>query len=258
MILRVVLIVMAATAISLGLVLLARVTRRTDRMRGTGDVETAYITAVATLYGIFIAFMIFAVWNRYNESLEATDIEASTMAEMYQLAGGLSEPTRDDLRKLSLEYGRSVVDDEWAAMRRGHASRRTQDVVERTWELLNGPNTAHTDPVQRDHLLTAWSRLTDQRRERLLRAYTGLNEYAYALLVIGGLITLGLACVFTVDDFWTHLLKASTLGCIIGLMLVTIWVLDHPFSSHVRLQPTPFVRVLDTLPLHSNVPHKPL
>lgn len=245
---RVILVLIAATTISVALVLLARTTQKRHKLCGTEDVETAYITAVTTLYGIFIAFMIFTVWTRYNEALEATDVEASGVAQVYQLAGALPQPARRDLRDLCVDYARSVVRDEWPAMRHGVRSQRTQDVVQKIWSFLNNLSRSDTDSVTRDHLLTTWTTVADQRRLRLLRTYTGLTGYAYALLIVGGVITLGLASIFTVDDIRSHVIKASALGSIITLMLVTIWGLDHPFSSEVRLQPTAFTRVLSGLP----------
>lgn len=244
---QVLVVVAITTLLSVALVLLARVTWGRHRMRGTQDVETAYITAVSTLYGIFIAFMIFTVWTRYNEAREATSAEADTVAEIYRTAGGLPEPMRGSLQKLMIEYGHSVVDHEWGAMLHGLPSRRTEAVVRKIWAQFDTMPDQVRDSVLRDHLLTSWTRMTDLRRERLLRASTGLSEYAYALLIIGALINLGLACVFTVDDIGTHVLKAAALGTMIGVMLVAIWGLDHPFRSRVRIAPAAFVHVLEML-----------
>ena len=240
--------VIIATLCTLGLVLLSRATHKRHCMHGTDDVETAYITALSTLYGIFIAFMIFTVWIKYNDARTGVAAEANMVAEAYRLSGGLPQPMRARMKDLMLEYAHSVVDHEWETMRSGELSMDTERVVVRVWNELNrmGPDNVKDD-VLRDHLLTAWSKITDTRRLRQQWCSTGLNEYAYALLVVGGLIALAIACLFTVDDFWTHALKACALGSMIALMLVAIWGLDHPFQSNVRLTPEPFTHMLQRL-----------
>ena len=61
-VIRILLAIAVSTAFTLALVLLARATRKQHCLRGTPDVEPTYITTVGTLYGIFVAFMIFTVW----------------------------------------------------------------------------------------------------------------------------------------------------------------------------------------------------
>jgi len=244
-VLRVLMAIAASTVLTVALVLLARVTRKRHRMRGTPDIEPTYITTVGTLYGIFIAFMIFTVWNQYNDARQAIEKEANAVVDVRRLARGLSEPNRERVRQASMDYARSVVNDEWPAMAHGRPSLRTERISVRMWTLLvTNANYSPTDSLLRDHILYAWKDVMDLRRLRLLSASSGITGYAYALLIIGALITVGLACLFTVDDLPTHVLKAGSLAAIIALMLVTIWGLDHPFSSNVRIQPIAFTRAM--------------
>ena len=257
-VLRVFVAVGVATLFSIGLVFLARLTQKRHSMRGTDDVETAYVTSVSTLYGIFVAFMIFTVWNQYNEAKDAAAAEANSIAEVYQLAGGLDDPLKVRVRNLALKYAHSVIDYEWNTMRKGESSPRTQQIVNAMWILLNrmGPDIVK-DSVLHDHLLTAWSKTGDVRRLRLEWSSSGLSSPAYALLIVGGLITIGLACLFTTDDFLIHVIKASAISVMIVMMLVTIWGLDHPYSSNVRIKPIPLTRMMEMLPtvVNDSDPH---
>lgn len=241
------LVFIVALVVSLVFVGLARLTQTRHRMRGTDDVETAYVTSICTLYGIFIAFMIFTVWNRYEEARLSVTIEANTVAEVYRLAGGLQDPLRTEVKSLSMEYARSVVNDEWVTMLHGKPSPRTEAIVRRMWALFNRMPEEVKDSVIRDHMLTAWTTLADRRRMRLLWSYTGLSEYAYVVLFAGAAITIGLAAVFTVDNFGTHLVKATSLAAMIALMLATVWGLGHPFRGAVRLQALPFKQIITML-----------
>ena len=131
-------------------------------------------------------------------------------------------------------------------MRRGRPSPDTEGIVHHMWSLANRTTEAHDD-VLRDHLLTSYTELTDHRRTRLLWSATGLSEYAYVVLFLGALITVGMSAIFIVEDFRTHFLKAAALAAMIGIMLATVWVLGHPFRGAVGLEPTPFVEVIERL-----------
>lgn len=243
---RILVLVCVWVLLTCGLVLVARATYKRHNIRGTDDVETAYVTAMATLYGIFIAFMIFIVWNKYKDVRDSVASEANKLRECYWLAGGLDSPAGDHVRGLVTQYARSVIHDEWDTMTSGRPSARTQGVIDAAWNELNvmGRDAAN-DSVVRDHLLSAWSDVTELRQLRLERASAGLAPMAYALLILGGLITIGLACLFTVDNLATHVIKAAALGSVIIVMLSIIWGLDHPFRSpEVGLTPEPFVHVL--------------
>lgn len=253
---RVLLLLCMATILTVGLVLFARATYKHHQLRGTDDVETAYITALATLYGIFVAFMIFTVWTKYNAAQEAVADEANQIANIYRLAGGLDDPLKTRLQGLVIDYAHSVVNHEWNRMEDGKLSPHTQKRVGVLWKQFNlmGSDVVK-DPVLRDHLLTAWIKTTDLRRLRLEWSSTSLTRIAYALLIVGGLITLGISCLFTVDDLRTHLIKASALGCVICLMLGVIWALDHPFRrGEAHLSPEPFIAMLKWLPTTNNTP----
>lgn len=253
---RILLLLSVGTLVALGLVVLARVTYKRHGIRGTDDIEVTYVTALATLYGIFIAFMIFIVWQKYNVAQDAVEAEANKVVEFYRIAGGLDNPLKDRFHSLAIKYSGSVVEQEWDAMRSGAASPRTQQRVGEVWKQLNlmTPDTVR-DPVLRDHLLTSWSSATDFRRLRLELSATGLPTVAYALLAVGGLLTLGMACLCTNADFRVHLIKSSVLGSLIVFMLGVVFALDHPFSSAaVRVLPTPFVRTLQVL--HADEVHR--
>lgn len=242
--LRITLTVAASAIGCAGLVALARFTRNRHQMSGTKDVEQAYIAAVSTLYGIFVAFMIFTVYQRYNEAREDIAAEANAVATVYRLAEALPRPLRDPIQAVSVQYANSVARDEWPAMRRGETSARTEAIVGDMWRRLSRLDASTGLDVVNDHLLQSWTDAADLRRTRILRSGTGLSEYSYAVLIIGALITIGFASIFTVDNIWLHMLKAASLTAMICLMLVTIWALDHPFHGQLQLQPDPFIKAM--------------
>lgn len=249
--LHIILLVMLVVGLSVfatvGLVALVRVFQRgRPIVRGTADVEGVYITVLGGLYAIFVAFMIFVVWTRFYEARQRVDLEADTVAGVYNLSAGLPEPLKGRLQDASLDYARVMVRYEWRDMAEERFPRRGQELVDRMREVINatGPDTVDDD-VLRDHLLTSFDELTELRRFRLLESRTSLPGILYAGLIFGGLLTLGFAALFTVEEFWSHILKAAVLAAMISFMLLTVWMLDHPFQGSVHVDAAPFERTLE-------------
>lgn len=233
---------------SVGLVMLVRRTRRGPALRGTEDVEGIYIVAIDALYAIFIAFMIFVVWMGFDAATNTVDQEADTLVDIYRLAEALPQPLQDDTRQAAIDYANMMIDEEWPAMARVDDSQPGQVVVDRLWWLINiQAGTQVEDAVLRDRLLTELSELTDLRRYRLLQSRTRLPSVLYVVLIFGGILTVAFAAVFSVDKFVSHALKAAALAALISLMLLTIYMLDHPFGGGVRVSPDAFVQAREMM-----------
>lgn len=246
--LGVVLTILVALLLTLGVVVLIRRSRRFAAMRGTTDVEGFYVTAVAALYGIVVAFAVFVVWSRYYEAVETVHQEADALGDLYRLAAELPPPISDRLQTACLDYASYVVDVEWPRMQRNDEITRPVAVVEEMWTLINSMNPdTITDSVLRDHILSSFIQLTNLRRGRLLQSRTGLPVVIYILLIFGALITVAIASVFATDDFRSHAIKAGALATLIALLLFTIYSLHRPFQGPERVSPDAFERTLELL-----------
>lgn len=242
-----VLVVVLSILISSALVGLLRGSRIGTLMQGTGDVEGIYITVIGALYAIFIAFMIFVVWTRFDAAENSVDQEADTLVNLYRLAEELPQPLQSEMRQAVVDYAHSMIRDEWPAMAEERSSAKSQAVVERMWDVVHRMDEAAADDVIRDHVLTTISELTELRRYRLLQSQTNLPGILYAALFFGGTLTIVLAALFSVEQFWSHVLKAAVLAALTSFMLLVVWVLDHPFQGDVYVQPTAFERSLEIM-----------
>lgn len=249
-----------AIMLTLGIVILVRRSRRFPAMRGTTDVEGFYITAIAALYGIVVAFMVFVVWTRYYEALETVEHEATALGDIYQMSAALPPPFAEQMQEACLDYAEYMIDEEWERMASNTMGNRPVREVQRIWALSNAMNQQTvTDSVLRDHITTSIARLTSLRRSRLLQSRTGLPTVLYILLIFGAIITLALASVFATEDFRSHAIKAGALAALIALLLFTVHSLDRPFQGPERVTPEAFERTLDLItPEPVSLEHSPL
>lgn len=248
-----ILLIIAVVVISIfgtiGLVYLVRYHRRFyGAIQGTTDIEGIYVTVLGTLYAIFVSFMIFVVWSQYYSALNASDQEASTLVDIYELSKSLPQPLAGQLQQLCRTYAHVVIEDEWPAMARGKIDGRGGATVRRMWTILRsaGPKEV-PDSVLRDHLLTSFMSLTAFRRYRLLQSSAGLPPILYIVLIFGGMLTIVFASVFSSERFFQHVLKAGVLAAMISLMLATIWLLDYPFQGDVHVHPDAFRGALQVI-----------
>ena len=211
-------------------------------LKETNDVAGFYITIIGTLYSVILALMFFAVWDRYEKAEDQCTQEASRLIDVYQLADGMSEPYRTQVRTAARGYAEEVIQKEWPAM-------QTQRI-----DQINDNGLLHliTDinpPAAHDQALLAQvlGRVLDvegDRRMRLHKADANIPDMLWIMLILGAVVTVAFSCLFGVDSFRLHLLKASVLAATIALVLFTIWAIDDPFQGDVRVKPEAFERAV--------------
>jgi len=80
---------------------------------------------------------------------------------------------------------------------------------------------------------------------RLVAAEEGIRAVLWAVLIFGGVAAIGFTYLFGMDNTWAHRLMVFTLAAVIGLVLFTIGVLEHPFSGGVRIGTGAFNLILE-------------
>ncbi len=242
------LVVTGSTLLSALLVYLVRRHEATRKLQGTHDIEGIYISALSTLYGIFIAFMIFVVWTRYTDAREVTDMEATSLANIYRIAEALPDPLENRLQNVCVEYARTMIKDEWPAMLNERDSRQGWAVANRMWLLIaNITSNKAVDDITRDHLLSEVTNLTALRRHRLLHAVSGLPNVLDAVLILGAILVICFAAAFSSEHLVSHILKTAALTIMISAMLFTVWEIDRPFQGTIHVDPDAFQRTLQAI-----------
>src|SRR5262249_13254425 len=93
--------------------------------------------------------------------------------------------------------------------------------------------------------VTDVSSATEARSKRLEDSSSELPTPLWAVLLVGGLLTVGFTYFFGLSSFAGQAAMVGTLAAIIGLSLFVILALDLPFTGDVATRPTAMVRELD-------------
>ena len=228
-----------------GVALVQRLVPSARRQRHN-DVAGFIYAVVGVSYAVVLALVIIAVWERFSEARGTAAREASQLAEVFWLAHRMPEPDGRHIQELARSYAEVVVEEEWPLMEDGRASPRA-------WALLDDIR----EPVQ-DGLVGAEAErmlyfqahervkdLNDARRERLVIAREGLPAVMWVVLIVSGLIVVGFAYLFGLEDTTVHALMVGALAATFALALFTVAALDYPFGSGVRVGPEAFELVLE-------------
>ena len=220
------------------------------------DVAGFIYAALGVIYAVLLALVVIAVFEEFQAADETVEQEANALAEIAWLAHRVPEPEGPYIQELARSYAEEVVDNEWPLMEQGQAPLMTQ--VEQTptgWSLIDNiraslqavdPQSKAEEQIYAEGLDQV-QRLADARRMRLVAAEEGLPAVLWAVLIFGGIATVSFTYLFGLESTWAHRLMVVILAAVIGLVLFTIGVMEHPFSGGARISTGAFDLVLERL-----------
>jgi hypothetical protein len=225
-----------------------------DRRQPHNDVAGFIYAALGVIYAVLLALVVIAVWEEYDAASVTVEQEANALAEIFWLGHRLPEPEGSHIQELARSYAEEVIHKEWPLMEQGEAPLMTQ--VEQTpagWTLIDDIRASLQElqpRTQADEQLYAEGldqvqRLGDARRMRLVAAEEGIPGVLWAVLILGGVATIGFTYLFGLDNTWAHRLMVITLAAVIGVVLFTIGAMEHPFSGGARIGTGAFDLVLE-------------
>jgi hypothetical protein len=211
------------------------------------EVSGFVYAAIGVIYAVLVGFAVITVWEQYRDANTNAVQEASAAADLYRLAGGLPEPTRESVRSAVIAYSSAVIDVEWDAMEEATApSSETVAQLDALWLAMSQSNpTTPTEVAMLDESLDQLDQLSSHRRQRLIDSDSGLLGVLWAVLIGGAALTVLFPCVFGVENGVLHSLIIATLAATLGLLLFLTFDLNHPYHGDIRVRPEGFMQVLE-------------
>ena len=214
-----------------GLVLVQRLVP-IERRQEHNDVAGFIYAVLGVAYAVLLGLMVVADWQDWQAAQETATQEANELSAVFWLAHGLPGPEARHIQELARSYARVEVLKEWPLMERGKSSPKAYELLDEmraNVEALHPTKDAQT--VLYDNLLQRLHELGDARRARLLEAEEGLPALLWAVLLVGGVITVGFTYLFGLRSTTVHVLMVAALALVIGLVLFTVAALDYLFSG---------------------------
>ena len=217
------------------------------RLRKEHNDVAGFIYAVlGVIYAVLIALVVIAVWEDFAAARDTVEREASELDDVFRLAHSLPEPEGRQLQELARSYARVVVDEEWALMAQARTSPRAWELLdEMTLHFENVEVRTKAEQVRYAEALARMDELADARNARLVEAGEGIPTVVWGVLAVGGILVVGFAYLFGLENTLVHNLMVGALALLISSVLFTIGVLEYPFSGDVRVSPEAFELVLE-------------
>ena len=219
-----------------------------SRRRVHNDVIGWQISILGTIYAVMIGFMLYAVWANFQTAETNADSEANALINLFRSADGLPISQRDAIDIAAVNYANAVVNEEFPTMHRNRTPIAGKPFVIQMWAIAT--QTQATNFGQQASLHQAMSELsslTEHRRIRILEASTAMPTILWAVLVIGGVITIASSCLIGSENVVLHYALICSLSLLISLALIAIGDIDRPFQGSVHVGSNAFVNAQQTM-----------
>lgn len=201
---------------------------------------------VGVLYAVALGLMVVGVQSGYAEVEEVVMKEAYLAGDLYLDSEGLDEKDHTKIQSLTKQYVESVIDKEWSLISKGSfMNPDTQEIADKLAHYLSKlqPQSDHQLVVYAE-LLDGVNDLRDQRRKRLHLGSDGVGTVTWLVVIIGALITIGMAWFYNTQSTKAHLSLVSMMSLMFGLMIFLIVAMDHPLWGEFSVSSQSFTEVL--------------
>lgn len=214
------------------------------RFAGENEIAGFLYAVVGVVYGILLAFVVFAVYNRFDAVDTAVTTEAADMVAVFRDTQFLPPRLQPAAQADLVSYAHEVMDKEWA----DHGSlvpHVTPDPLNSIWSVY--VQVHPTTPWQIALQQNANQHLYELERQRHLRHLSGestLPDVFWIVLILGAILTVGFLYFFRIEDIRVQAAMTGIVACLIGSVLFLVVALNDPFTGQVHVSKYPFQHAL--------------
>jgi hypothetical protein len=230
---------------------------KTEVLEQSHTAGEAMMGVVGTLFSVLLGFMIASAMTKYQDAQMYGQLEASNVASVFRVARGMSDIDRPRIRKLCRAYVDDVISTEWPLMQKHQKINHGWVTYQELWEAVVAtvPENDRQNNLQQG-MVASMQALGEQRRARILLASTTMPRALWVVVGIGALITVAFTYVFASQ--FNHVQGAMT-TLVAAALALNIWLLaaySDPYSGELRISPSMFELVRDSVFTAPDTPSK--
>lgn len=207
------------------------------------------LTGIYTVFAVVLGFVIFSSWQFYLEASDSIREEASSSSVINRSARALPAGMGDPVVQALEEYLSIASSQEWEELSEGQTSLVGQAALQNLNQaIFNVP--VGTDAAvanAQDTMMYYLGAVEQARGDRVFLAEDEDPEFVWALLAVGGLVTVFLSATLHVRSRTTHLQLVGSLSAIIAASLFSVYALSNPFTGPFPVNPIPLEVALQTV-----------
>jgi hypothetical protein len=211
---------------------------------------------ISVIYAILVGFTVLYELGSFDKAILAEQDEGKAVFAIYRDALQLPEPASQNIRKLIVGYGTTVVNDEWPQMSDGQPlNRDAANHLNSISDVLDGLHKDQTlSPVQTtmvDELYTLNNSLFDIHQERAAKARMSIIPGMWLVLILGTFFTIGMTTLLGME-FRLHLICVGVTALLLSAVIYLLFVIDNPYRSQFAVQPWTMIATLEFISWQKN------
>ena len=211
-----------------------------DRLQKNHDVAGVTFGVLGAFYGLVLAFVIVAAWERFNQANTDALEEATSLESLYKLGSAFSEPMRTQLDSGVLRYVHRVIHEEWPQM--ANNTFQTAKVgAHELWATVLAYRTADSrEQMLIDKSIDQLNIISQARSQRFLFYGDDLPSVVWTVIYLGCLMTIGFSYFFGSNVFRAQVIMCGFFSILLGMTILAILELAHPYQGVVTISNQPF------------------
>jgi hypothetical protein len=245
-----VLILVIVLGITLGVATRIRRMFPKQLLQTNNEAAVVYVAILGVIYGVYLAFVIFALWEQRSRAEEHVEAESAQLYVLFRLAREFPAPLGAQIIQEILAYNKEIVESEWPLMVKLELRELQQrsSKLDQIWEKsASFRPVAPADQVLYQQALEACEEVYVARRMRLLDTENGLGYFMWAMIILGG-ITVIVPTLFLHVEHLSYLIVAKT--CLVFLLMLTaytIYDLQKPFRGSWPVESRPYILIQERM-----------
>jgi hypothetical protein len=217
-----------------------------ERLRSSNDVLGNYLQTLGSIYAVLLAFVVYAVWQQFNEARAQVEREASEITELFRITQALPKLPRRTLQGILHDYCCGVLDCEWLAMAQRNGEREianTARLLDDIWGTLHSfEPSSNMDSLIVSEAMDCFNELCNARTTRLSTSRLRMPRGLRLILYVGAVALMCSTWLFAVDDWGLHAWITGTTGGALAHVLYVVEDLDDCFHGDWQVPRDAFVR----------------
>lgn len=195
------------------------------------------------MFGLILAFTIVSLYQAMKVADVGVQNEATLLSLIHRDSRVFEPEVRDEIDAVMGEYLHEVVNVEWEFMSEGSFSPRTTELIGELYRVFESYEPeSHAQQTFYGDAVGKLNDVAAARRTRIGDAEEELPREFQILIFTGAFVLLGFMWLFGSSYPASQSLMTGGIALLVGLNLMLVVILDHPFAGDVAVSSDAFKR----------------
>jgi hypothetical protein len=221
---------------------LVRILVPLERLKQNHEVAGFTFGVIGAFYGLLLAFVIVAAWERFDRAQAEVHHEAFALVSLYRLSKGFTQPVSAEMQGAIRTYTRKLIYQDWPDMANYRYESFEQSMGPLVlWQIVTNynPKDDSRQAMLIDKSFDQLNQLSTAFALRYLYSRENLPSVVWVVIYAGLLITIGFSYFFGLETFRSQALMCASFASLLGLTIVAILELAHPYQGAVTVSDRP-------------------